>query len=107
MLGLICITQELPYRLLHTDPEKGRTSKLKSPSNNYVYYMYIGRQVPTPNRDIHILYIHTHIDLQYVTMHACAIQTNAHTHMHTFTFSFIVGDTEDFQSCHILYGTLS
>lgn len=57
----LCVTQEL----LHTDPEKGKTWdwKLKSLSNIHVYCMYIRRQVHTPNRYIHILYIHTaHIE---------------------------------------------
>lgn len=33
--------------------------------------------------------------------------TNTHTGYYAFTFSYIVGDTENFRSCHILYGTLS
>lgn len=72
MLGPICITQEPPHRLLHTDPEKGRmwNSNLESPR---VYCVYIGRH------HAHTMHTYTHAVIQYVTMHACTIQTHTHT----------------------------
>lgn len=66
----ICITQELLHRLW---AEKRRNVELKSIQWRQ-WILCVHRQ--TPYRRIHILYIHTHINLQYVTAHACTIQTN-------------------------------
>lgn len=58
VLGTICITQTLTHTLCRSDPEKKRRHGAGNLSDNYVYFMYIDRQVHIANIATEILDIH-------------------------------------------------